>query len=105
MLKKVLVYFSVILCFMILFNMNIVYAGSNELINDGATSQLIEIKDKEMKELQDFNEAYGSEAYGFTAYILSKVRTIRYEIEDMETILREDILRQDGIANKEKEIK
>ena len=37
--------------------------------------------------------------------ILSKVRTIRYEIEDMETILREDILRQDGIANKEKEIK
>ena len=37
--------------------------------------------------------------------ILSKVRTIKYEIEDMETILREDILKQDGIANKEKEIK
>ena len=37
--------------------------------------------------------------------ILSKVRTIRYEIEDMETILREDILKQDVIANKEKEIR
>jgi len=74
MLKKVLVYFSAIVCFLLLFNVNMVYAGSNELIDDGATSQLIEIKDKEMKELQDFNEAYGSETYGFAAYILSKVR-------------------------------
>ena len=29
---------------------------------------------KEKKELEDFNEAYGSETYGFTAYILSKIR-------------------------------
>ncbi len=37
--------------------------------------------------------------------ILAKVKTIKYEIDDMETILREDILKQDGISNKEKEIK
>ena len=37
--------------------------------------------------------------------ILAKVRTIKYEIDDMETILREDILKQDGIDNREKEIK
>ena len=74
MLKKILVYLSMILCFLLLFNVNMVYAGSNELIDDGSTSQLIEIKDKEKKELQDYNEAYGSETYGLTAYILSKVR-------------------------------
>ena len=37
--------------------------------------------------------------------ILAKVKTIKYEIEDMETILKEDILKQDGIDNKQKEIK
>lgn len=37
--------------------------------------------------------------------ILAKVRTIKYEIEDMETILKEEILEQDGIGNKEKEIR
>ncbi len=37
--------------------------------------------------------------------ILGKVRTIKYELDDMEEILKEDILKQDGIDNKEKEIK
>ena len=37
--------------------------------------------------------------------ILAKVRTIKSEIDDMETILREDILKQDGIDNREKEIR
>ena len=37
--------------------------------------------------------------------ILSKVRTIRHEVEDMETILREDILKQNDNPNKEKEIR
>ena len=37
--------------------------------------------------------------------ILSKIKTIKSEIDDMETILREDILKQDGIENKRKEIK
>ena len=37
--------------------------------------------------------------------ILSKVKILKAEIDDMETILREDILRQDGIENKQKEIK
>ena len=37
--------------------------------------------------------------------ILAKVKTIKNEIEDMETILKEDILTRDAIGNKEKEIK
>ena len=37
--------------------------------------------------------------------ILAKVKTIKNEIEDMETILKEDILTRDAIGNKEKEIR
>lgn len=74
MLKKVLISFIISLCLVMSFACGMVQAQTNELIDDGATSQLIEIKEKEKKELADFNEAYGSETYGFTAYILSKVR-------------------------------
>ena len=74
MVKKVLIYLVMIFCVLSVFNVNMVQAQTNELIDDGATSKLIEIKDKEKKELQDFNEAYGSETYGLAAYILSKVR-------------------------------
>lgn len=74
MLKKVLISFIISLCLVMSFACSMVQAQTNELIDDGATSQLIEIKEKEKKELADFNEAYGSETYGFTAYILSKVR-------------------------------
>ena len=74
MVKKLLISLTVILCLGMSFQMKIVQAQSNEIIDDGATSQLIEIKEKEKKELEDFNEAYGSETYGFTAYILSKIR-------------------------------
>lgn len=53
---------------------NVYAANGNNVLSESATGQLIEIKDKEMKELADFTEAYGSEAYGFTAYLLNKVR-------------------------------
>ena len=38
------------------------------------TSQLVEMKDKEKKKLEDYQEAYGSESYGFTAYVLSRIQ-------------------------------
>ena len=52
-----------------------VYATENgTVLNDTASGQLIEMKEKELKELEDYTKAYGSEAYGFTAFILNKVR-------------------------------
>ena len=52
-----------------------VYASEGaELLNSQTTSELIQIKEKASKELQDFVEAYGDETYGFAAYILDKVR-------------------------------
>ena len=34
----------------------------------------IEIKDKELKTLQEYKDAYGSDTYGFTAYLLNRIR-------------------------------
>jgi len=43
----------------------------NERKKDG---DMNEIKEKSLKELDDYIEAYGNETYGFTAYILNKIR-------------------------------
>lgn len=51
-----------------------VYAKSDNILSESATGQLVEIKEKELKEMEDYTESYGSEAYGFTAYILNKIR-------------------------------
>ena len=72
MIKKLLVSLAIILCIFSVFSFCKVEA--NQAIDEQTKSQLIEIKEKEKKELEDFNEAYGSDAYGFTAYILSKIR-------------------------------
>ncbi len=72
-MKKVLV--LAIMLFCVLFSCY-VYAepNDNKLLDDETTGQIIKIKEKEKKELQDYTESYGSEAYGYTAYMLNKVR-------------------------------
>lgn len=47
-----------------------VYAASET----GADSTLVELKEKEMSSLEDYEETYGSKSYGLTAYILHKVQ-------------------------------
>ena len=46
---------------------------SNES-QESTTSKLIELKEKDLKSLEDYSVTYGSEAYGMTAFILNKVR-------------------------------
>lgn len=70
-MKKVIAIFLVIICLMAI---NYVYAGNSQVIDNETGSQLVQIKEKELKELKDYNEAYGSESYGITAYMLNKVR-------------------------------
>ena len=70
-MKKVIAIFLVMFC---LFSMYSVFAMNPQVIDNETTSELIEIKEKELKQLEDYNQAYGSESYGLTAYILNKVR-------------------------------
>ena len=68
---------KVAICFILIFSifsLSNIYASSSDILNSETTGQLIEIKDKEKKELQDYVETYGSDSYGLTAYILGKVR-------------------------------
>ena len=70
-MKKVIAIFLVMIC---LLSMYSVYASSTQVIDNQTSSQLVQIKDKELKELEDYNKAYGSVQYGTTAYLLNKVR-------------------------------
>ena len=44
------------------------------MLSQEQTSGLIEMKKKSEKEISDYNELYGNETYGMTAYILNKIR-------------------------------
>lgn len=57
-----------------IFFTNKVYAANEKPINNETESTLVELKEKEMKSLEDYEETYGSKSYGFTAYILHKVQ-------------------------------
>ena len=72
-MKKILATF-VILLFVI--GCNVAYAAvqENSMLDSKMESNLVEIKDREVKTLEHYKEVYGSDAYGLTAYILNRVR-------------------------------
>ena len=84
MKKKFIILFVAILILGMM--ANVVQATSNsagnntaveskpETIQEESTSALIEMKEKELKSIEDYNVKYGSDAYGMTAYLLNKVR-------------------------------
>ncbi|MBQ9298461.1 MAG: hypothetical protein IJ223_05505 [Clostridia bacterium] len=48
--------------------------NSTNVLSANQNGELTSMKDKASQELQDYTDRYGSETYGFTAYILNKVR-------------------------------
>lgn len=71
-MKKLVAVLTIILCILACTS---VYATNElEATEQTTTGKLIEIKDKELNSLEDYKEAYGSEAYGFTAFLLNKIR-------------------------------
>ena len=54
--------------------MSNVYAANDKPINNKTESKLVELKEKELSTLEDYKQAYGSDSYGLTAYILNRVR-------------------------------
>ena len=84
-MKKLTIVFAVIIC---IFSTATVYGANvvttktarttneaeNTIVQSETMSQLVEIKNKEKKTLEDYKVAYGSETYGLSAYILSRVQ-------------------------------
>jgi hypothetical protein len=68
MMKRTII---VITIFLSILSVGSVYA---ETISNQTKSQLIEIKDNELKSMEDYQQAYGNTTYGTVAYVLNKVR-------------------------------
>lgn len=71
-MKKIIVFTIVILSVVMLYASQVF--ASEEILNGVATSSLIEISEDQKKDLQGFIDLYGSEPYGFTAFVLDKIR-------------------------------
>ena len=73
-MKKIGMALAVVFCALILFTMftSYTYAANNQV--GAQTQQLVENQKKEKQTLQEYQDAYGDESYGFTAYILHKVQ-------------------------------
>ena len=81
-MKRIGIIFAVMLC---VFSSSMVLATNvrsmqttnmqeNQATQSSTMNQLVEMKDNEKKTLEDYVQAYGSETYGLTAYILNKVQ-------------------------------
>lgn len=77
-MKKVVAIITIMFCILASTTVFATNINTNTITNvedrDTSISQLVKMKEKEEKSLEDFKKAYGSDAYGFTAYILSKIQ-------------------------------
>ena len=75
-MKKAIIITTIILIIIGLFVCvgNNVYAAEERVIDNQTESQLVEIKENTAKSIEDYQEKYGSDAYGMVAYILNLVR-------------------------------
>ena len=78
-MKKTFAFIAIFAFALCIFFNNPVYANSNnakagEIISNETKGQLVSLTNKELQSVKDYQEAYGSSAYGLVAYILDKVR-------------------------------
>lgn len=72
-MKKILL--SLLIIFIIIMGFTSIYAVTEtNTLEEENNGELTEMKSKAEEELKDFEERYGSRAYGYTAYILDKIR-------------------------------
>lgn len=73
-MKKLVLTIIVIVLSLNIFLIYNSYASTNKAIPDKTESRIVELKEKEMKTLEDYQERYELKSYGLTAYILHKVQ-------------------------------
>lgn len=70
-MKKIIITVFIML---IVFSVGSVYATNDNKLAGTTAGKIVEIKEQQLQELEDYTEAYGSETYGLTAFLLNKVR-------------------------------
>ena len=75
-MKKILAGFVILISLFCIFCIGSCNAANTtgEIISDETKSKLVEIKDQELKSMEEYKEAYGGDTYGIVAYFLNKIR-------------------------------
>lgn len=74
-MKKIVITFIIVISLFSIFITSKVFATEgSQVLESNTAGKLIEIKEKSSKELEDYIKDYGDETYGFTAFILNKIR-------------------------------
>ena len=72
-MKKTIIFITLLLVIFGLFSFTSVYA-TDGILDEETESKIVEIKEKELNSIADYQEKYGSKTYGIVAYILNLVR-------------------------------
>lgn len=74
-MKKVVVIIGILAILLGIFTFQTkVYAADEKVLDNETESQLVQIKEEAANSLEDYQQKYGSDAYGLVAYILNLVR-------------------------------
>ena len=74
-MKKVVVIIGILAILLGIFMFQTkVYAADEKVLDNETESQLVQIKEEAANSLEDYQQKYGSDAYGLVAYILNLVR-------------------------------
>ena len=73
-MKKTFTIFTILIMILGIFTFSSKVYAQEKAIDEKTESKLVEIKETQTKSLEDYKEKYGSDSYGFVAYILNLVR-------------------------------
>lgn len=73
-MKKTIIFITLLVIIFGLFSFTSEVFAAESILDEETESKIVEIKEKELNSIADYQEKYGSKAYGTVAYILSLVR-------------------------------
>ena len=73
-MKKTIIFITLLVIIFGLFSFTSKVFASEGILDEETESKIVEIKEKELNSIADYQEKYGSKAYGTVAYILNLVR-------------------------------
>lgn len=73
-MKKTIIFITLLVIIFGLFSFTSKVFASEGVLDEQTESKIVEIKEKELNSIADYQEKYGSKTYGIVAYILNLVR-------------------------------
>ena len=73
-MKKTIIFITLLVIIFGLFSFTSEVFASESILDEETESKIVEIKEKELNSIADYQEKYGSKAYGTVAYILNLIR-------------------------------